>query len=147
MVAYIQIKTRSWIKNKGSFIIHVITKRNVLLWNAIYLLQQQQQQDHCLKSLDPLTFSDKEIEHGQNHRVAAEHVVSTRVDSGESHPKSAPDSHGSLQLGPHVAVDLRNKQKDMKSTGQSHTGCKHLYDCNCFSPIHMLHVNNQTMLL
>lgn len=68
-----------------------------------------------------LTFSDEEIEHGEDDRVSAEHVISTRLHSGESHAKTAPYGHGALQLRPHVTVYLthtnrnRNTQFIMKN--------------------------------
>lgn len=39
---------------------------------------------------------DEEVEHSQNHSVATEHVVATRMHSSKGHPKTAPDGHSSL---------------------------------------------------
>lgn len=49
---------------------------------------------------------DKEVEHGNDHGVAAEHVVTTCVHARQGHPKTAPDGHSSLQFGPHVPIHL-----------------------------------------
>lgn len=59
-----------------------------------------------------LTLCDEEVEHGEDHRVTAEHVVAARVHSRQAHPETAPDGDGSLQLGPHVAVDLKEIKTD-----------------------------------
>lgn len=58
-----------------------------------------------------LTLCDKEIEHGKNHSVAAEHVVTARVHSRQGHPKTAPYGYSSLQFGPHVTVNLKEEEK------------------------------------
>lgn len=58
-----------------------------------------------------LTLCNKEVEHGEDDCVSAEHVVTTRVHSCQGHPKPAPDGHGSLQFGPHVAVHLQGVDK------------------------------------
>lgn len=63
-------------------------------------------------SVQVLTLCDEEVEHGEYHCVTAEHVVATRVYSRQAHPKTAPDGDGSLQFGPHVAVDLKEERKD-----------------------------------
>ncbi len=53
-----------------------------------------------------LTLSDEEVEHGEDDGVSAEHVISTRLHSGQSHAKTTPYGHGTLQLRPHVTVYL-----------------------------------------
>lgn len=44
--------------------------------------------------------------------MTAEHVVAARVHSRQAHPKTAPDGDGSLQFGPHVPVDLKEKRDE-----------------------------------
>lgn len=57
-----------------------------------------------------LTLCDKEVEHGEDHCVATEHVVTTCMHSGEGHPKTTPDGHSPLQFGPHVTVHLGRRK-------------------------------------
>lgn len=66
---------------------------------------------------------DEEVEQGEHHRVTAEHVVATRVHSRQGHPKTAPDGDGSLQFGPHVAVDLSGALQVLPGHGKR--GDKH----------------------
>lgn len=47
--------------------------------------------------------------------MTAEHVVATRVHSRQGHPKTAPDGDGSLQFGPHVAVDLEEERERLSA--------------------------------
>lgn len=41
-------------------------------------------------------FGDKEVQHGYDYGVAAEHVVAASMDSSETHPETSPDGYGSL---------------------------------------------------
>ncbi len=58
-----------------------------------------------------LTLCNKEVEHGKDHRVATEHVVTTCMYSCQGHPKTAPDGHSALQFGPHVTVYLEGERE------------------------------------
>lgn len=68
-------------------------------------------QNYTNFTLTLLTLCDKEVEHGEDHSVAAEHVVTTCMHSCQCHPKTAPDGHSSLQFGPHVTVHLDGQKK------------------------------------
>lgn len=82
-------------------------------------------QERAAKStIQLLTLCDEEVEHGQYHRVTAEHVVAARVHSRQGHPETAPDGHGSLQFGPHVTVDLEEEGGKKRRTGCHHAPCR-----------------------
>jgi len=54
-----------------------------------------------------LTFSDEEIERGYADGMPAEHVVTTRPHSRQSHTHPHPYLYGTLQLGPHISIYLQ----------------------------------------
>lgn len=58
-----------------------------------------------------LTLRNKEVKHSKDNSVAAEHVVTTRVHSSQSHPKTAPDGYSPLQFGPHIPIYLEGHEK------------------------------------
>ena len=53
-----------------------------------------------------LTLGHEKVKHGEDHGVATEHVVSTRVDASQSHAKTTPDGQRPLYLAPGIAVHL-----------------------------------------
>lgn len=74
------------------------------------LIEKKKERQKWLQAEKLLTLCDKEVEHGKNHSVATEHVVTTCMHSRQRHPKPAPDGHSSLQFGPHVTVNLEQKE-------------------------------------
>lgn len=43
------------------------------------------------KTAQRLTLRHEEVEHGDDHRVPAEHVVPARLDARQRHAEAAPD--------------------------------------------------------
>lgn len=57
-----------------------------------------------------LTLCHEEVEHGDDHRVPAEHVVPARLDTGQRHAEPAPDGQRPLDLSQGVAVGLQDER-------------------------------------
>lgn len=70
-------------------------------------------EQHPIKKLkyQRLTLCHEEVEHGDDHRVPAEHVVPARLDPGQRHAKAAPDGYRPLDLSQGVAVGLQEESK------------------------------------
>lgn len=51
-------------------------------------------------------FSDKKVEHCDDHGVSTEHVIPAGMDPGQSHAKPGPDRQGSLYLPPCITISL-----------------------------------------
>lgn len=57
-----------------------------------------------------LTFGHKKVEQRNDNRVSTEHVVSTRLDTGQSHPKATPDRQRPLYLLQRITVCLEEQK-------------------------------------
>lgn len=69
-----------------------------------------------------LTFSYKEVEHRDDHRVPTEHVVSTGLNACQCHPESTPDRDCPLYLGKGVVISLHGNQTEAMSAKENNGG-------------------------
>lgn len=96
-----------WSSCSHSWWTHDVQKFFPLQSLTSYSLHQE---DSNNKWYGTLTFCHKEVEHGDDHCVTAEHVVTTCVDTCERHSKSTPDGQSSMQFCPHVTIYLGERE-------------------------------------